>query len=290
MNDFLKFKILGSGGCTSIPRACCNCNICNEARLKGEPYKRTGCSLYLYNLNMLIDTPEDINYQLNRDSINNIDNILYSHWDPDHTLGMRIIEQLRLSCLDYFRNIYCSNPINIYALKDVSYEIKAIKNKFGSYLDYYSSLNLCNINEISPNNCITLNDIKITFIPIVSSCTSTAFVFEHLDKKIIYAPCDNKPFPNSELFRNSDIAILGGYIPNERFKNNIYIPIGNEIYNAMFTMDEIIEIKNKYKIKKVILTHLEENWGKSYDDYQILKDTLKDHNIDFAYDGMEINI
>lgn len=290
MNNFLRFKILGSGGCTSIPRACCNCNICTEARLKGEPYKRTGCSLYLYNLNMLIDTPEDVNYQLNRDSIDNVDNILYSHWDPDHTLGMRIIEQLRLNWLDYFRNIDCSKSINIYALNDVFSEIKAIKNKFGSYLDYYSKLNLCSINEIPSNGYVNLDNIKITFIPILSNCTSTAFVFEQLDKKIIYAPCDNKPFPNSTIFMNADIAILGGYIPNEYFKNNIYIPMGNEIYSAMFTIDEIIEIKNKYNIKKVILTHLEENWGKSYYDYSRLEASLKEHNIYFAYDGMEINI
>ncbi len=36
--------ILGSGGCVSTPRACCNCRVCTEARQKGFPYARTGCS------------------------------------------------------------------------------------------------------------------------------------------------------------------------------------------------------------------------------------------------------
>lgn len=28
--------ILGSGGCVSTPRACCNCRVCTEARQKGR--------------------------------------------------------------------------------------------------------------------------------------------------------------------------------------------------------------------------------------------------------------
>ena len=53
-------------------------------------------------------------------------------------------------------------------------------------------------------------------------------------------------------------------------------------------MDEIIEIKKKYNIKQVIITHLEEDWGKSYDDYVELE---KEYDgIQFAYDGMEVEL
>ena len=42
----MKFIMLGSGGYIRIPRACCNCKVCKEAREKGYPYKRLGQSLY----------------------------------------------------------------------------------------------------------------------------------------------------------------------------------------------------------------------------------------------------
>ncbi len=45
-------------------------------------------------------------------------------------------------------------------------------------------------------------------------------------------------------------------------------------------MDEIVELKNKYQIKRVIITHLEEDWGKSYDDYEKLQKQFD--GIDFA--------
>ncbi|MGL5380734.1 MBL fold metallo-hydrolase [Clostridium sp.] len=281
------FKILGSGGCTSIPKPTCQCNICSEARLKGEPYKRSSCCLYVKDLKLLIDTPEDVNYQINRDNITEIENIFYSHWDPDHTLGIRLLEQLRLNWIDYFRGIKCSRPINIIGLPEVIDDIYNIKNKYGSYLDYYKSHNLCLVNK---TNKTIIKNIDISLVPIISNIVSTSFVFKYNNKKVIYAPCDNKPFPNNSLFNNADLLIMGGFIPTENFNHSIKIPLGNDIYTAMFTIDEIIHIKESFNIKTVVLTHLEENWGLSYDDYKKMEVSLKMHNILFSYDGMEIEI
>jgi phosphoribosyl 1,2-cyclic phosphate phosphodiesterase len=47
-----------------------------------------------------------------------------------------------------------------------------------------------------------------------------------------------------------------------------------------------IEIKNYYRIQRVIITHIDEMWGKSYEYYAELEKRLD--NIFFAYDGMEI--
>ena len=47
-----------------------------------------------------------------------------------------------------------------------------------------------------------------------------------------------------------------------------------------------MEIKRKYRIKRVIVTHIDEYWGKSYDQYREVEKTLD--NVSFAYDGMEI--
>ncbi len=42
------------------------------------------------------------------------------------------------------------------------------------------------------------------------------------------------------------------------------------------------------EIKEVFITHLEEDWGKSYDDYRELEREL--HFIHFAYDGLKIQL
>ena len=279
----MQIKVLGSGGCTTLPRPCCSCRICNEARIKNEPYKRSSCSIYLEDINLLIDTPEDISYSLNTQNIKSVDYIMYSHWDPDHTLGIRVIEQLRLHWYKFFNGKKCTNPLKIYALQDVLKDIYNIKNKFGSYLSYYEGLNLCKCNSISS---ITIENIKISLIPIITNIVSTAFVIESNAKKVIYAPCDNKPLPKDELLFNADLFILGGFIPTTGFNDGTILSRDNKIFNAMLTMEQIKEIKKNYKAKKIILTHLEEDWGLSFDDYN----KLNTDDIIFAYDGMILNV
>ena len=56
----MKLKIVGSGGMFPIPNPFCRCPICEEARLKRGRYQRLGPSLYIEDIQMLIDTPEDI--------------------------------------------------------------------------------------------------------------------------------------------------------------------------------------------------------------------------------------
>lgn len=135
-------KIIGSGGCVSIPKPLCQCNVCNEARKKGFPYARCGCSLYVEDSNLLIDTPEDISYALNNANIKKVEYILYSHIDPDHTMGMRVIEQLRLDWLANSVGIKCDNPITVGALPTILQDIKYQGTKYGSALDYYESMHL----------------------------------------------------------------------------------------------------------------------------------------------------
>lgn len=120
-----KLKIIGSGGCVSIPRPCCSCRVCREARAKGFPYARTGASLLIEDGNILIDTPEDINYGLNNGEVQTVECILYTHIDPDHTMGMRVVEQLRMDWLAESTGSRVRDPIAVMALPKVLQDLKA---------------------------------------------------------------------------------------------------------------------------------------------------------------------
>lgn len=56
----------------------------------------------------------------------------------------------------------------------------------------------------------------------------------------------------------------------------------------LFTLYKIDTIRKQYGIKEVIITHLVEDWGKSYDDYRELEKKL--NSIHFAYDGLKIQL
>jgi len=282
----MKFIIVGSGGCVSIPRALCKCEVCVEARQKGVPYSRCGCSLYLEDISLLIDTPEDINIALNNANIDTLDYIIYSHRDPDHTLGMRIIEQLRLQWLDFYENKKPNNPIIIYASNGVMQDINGVRSIYGSFMDYYEHLGL--IKRTTVEDKIVLDKINITFIRVPKSKNVDIFLFEQNSKKLVYAPCDCKDFPENEILFNADILIIGNTFIGDVLKNGIIIHEKHPLRQELHSIENIMELKKKYSIKTVIITHIEEDWGKSYDDYKSFEKEYE--NILFAYDGMKIEL
>ncbi len=277
--------ILGSGGCVSTPRACCNCRVCTEARQKGFPYARTGCSLFIEDVNILIDTPEDINASLNNSGIQKVEHILYSHCDPDHTMGMRVIEQLKMDWLADSLGKKPKNPIGIASLPAILEEIKMQGTKYGSSIAYYEAKGLACTKAI---RVFKQDSILIQLVPVNQQEHVAIFIISSNSKKIIYAPCDVKPFPKSEKFQGADVLIIGNTIVGDKLKNGFVLNEDNPLRKELFTLEEIDTIRKQHGIKEVIITHLEEDWGKSYDDYIRLERGL--NGIHFAYDGLKIQL
>ena len=279
----MKLKIVGSGGCVSTPKPCCTCRVCKEAREKGFPYARSGCSLFIEDEKILFDTPEDICYGLNNANVDDVQMVLYSHSDPDHTMGMRVFEQLRLNWMEVSVGNTCENPIDLISLPTIIDELKQQSTCKGPVLDYYEWRNLV---ACKKQYGVEKGDITIQIIPVDETERIAIFVIMQGDKKVIYAPCDVKPFPEHEIFKDADLLIVGNTIIGEVLKGGFVLGEDNPFRESLFVMEEIIGLKEKYNIPQVIMTHIEEDWGKSYDDYLELE---KEYDgIRFAYDGMEI--
>lgn len=255
----MKFKFLGTGGAIRIPKACCNCNICIEARQKGIPYKRLGQSLFLYNESILFDTPEDINEELNIHNISNVKNIFFSHWHPDHTLGCRIIEILNKNKL---------NPLNVYMPKE---NIEHFLNKQNPIFSYFENTGFCNIFKSNyPQN---FNEITVSRIKLLNNF-SYAFLITEKSKKVLYCPCHSNCIPIKKDFFDLDLLIMN----LGTFQNNI------SSLETNFEADNIRIIK-KLNPKKTIFTHIEESYNLNYNDCINLQSEY--NNIIFAFDGME---
>lgn len=97
-----------------------------------------------------------------------------------------------------------------------------------------------------------------------------------------------KPFPEDSLLENADLMIIGNTIIGDVLKGGFILIENNRLREELFIMEEIQHLKERYNIKKIIMTHLEEDWGKSYDDYVELEKQY--NNIFFAYDGMTIEV
>lgn len=81
---------------------------------------------------------------------------------------------------------------------------------------------------------------------------------------------------------------MQGSFVGDVLKDGFILEEDNRLRRELFVVEEIAALKEKYHIRRVIITHLEEDWGKSYDDYAALQKKLD--GIEFAYDGMKIRL
>ena len=285
----MQLAILGSGGSTTVPRPGCQCRVCTEARTRGIPYARSGPSMFILDVNLLFDTPEEISSQLNRNRINMINYVFYTHWHPDHTLGMRIVERMYKFWLGMFvRGEKPRNKVKVCALRKVMEDLKAIRNKHGSFFSYYEKAGLIEALELESEKPFKIRNFKITPFEVQSTYNiSTVFLIQEDGKRVIYAPCDVKPFPENLELENLDLLIIGSFHPEGPLKEGIIIPQNNLLRKELFSLEEIQELAQKLNAKETIVTHIEEEWGKTYDEYKQLE---KKYDLKFSYDGMKIKI
>ena len=280
----MKLTILGSGGCTVIPKPLCRCRICREARNKGIPYTRTGPAAFLHDINLLIDTPAEIIQQLNRESIECIDYLTFTHLDPDHIEGFRAVEQITLD----FRTWHAHPEKQICLLlpEILADRLGKITSQYGSNLEYYLKHGFVRLEILKEKTGI--DSVGITAIPVDrGSQTSFIYVFEKEKSKIVYAPCDIKPFPvQRREVRNADVLVIQPGIFEEGLKHGFIYPPDHISRTTLYTFAETLEIYKQIAAKKVVFTHLEEYWNRSYDDYKILEEQIP--HITFARDGLSI--
>lgn len=269
-----------------IPKPLCQCQICREAREKGIPYARSGPASFLHDINLLIDTPGEIISQLNRCSIDRIEYLIFTHLDPDHIEGFRVVEQI---ALDFRRwRTYPEKQIALILPEQLIDSLKTIKSQYGSFLDFY--INRGFIRLISFQGKVWLNEIEITAIPVDSGTQhSFIYIFEKAGRKIVYASCDIKPFPEDKReVQHPDLLIIQPGIFETKLKHNFEYPSEHISRKTLYTFEQTMGIAKRLNSKKTVFVHLEEYWNRSYNDYRAIESEYD--GIQFAHDGLVLKV
>jgi phosphoribosyl 1,2-cyclic phosphate phosphodiesterase len=157
---------------------------------------------------------------------------------------------------------------------------------YGALLDYYEKMGLARRKLITEP--FTAGGVVITAVPVGDDKSVSVFVFEKNGRKAVYAPCDCKPFPINEHTRGADVLIVGNTFVGDILKGGRFIGGAHPLRAELHSMDEVLDIGRRSLAANIIITHIEEGWGKSYDDYTALETQYP--GVKFAYDGMEITI
>jgi phosphoribosyl 1,2-cyclic phosphate phosphodiesterase len=280
----MELTILGSGGCMVIPKPLCRCPVCEEARRKGVPYERTGPSTFIHDENLLIDTPAEIAAQLNRSHIERIDYLLFTHLDPDHVEGSRVVEQITLDFRTW--QAYPDKQIRLILPDKLDNRLKDIRSIYGPLINYYEEQGF--VQRIPFRETMEIGEMEITGIPVDrGSQLSFIYVFKKEGRRVVYAPCDIKPFPEDrEEVQKSDLLVIQPGIFEDGLKHGFIYGKGHISKSTLYTFEETVALANRIQASHILFIHLEEYWNRSHDDYVALE--AKFDNIRFAYDGMHV--
>jgi phosphoribosyl 1,2-cyclic phosphate phosphodiesterase len=280
----MKWTILGSGGCMVIPKPLCQCRICRQARERGVPYARAGPSAFLHDINLLIDTPAEISCLLNRCRIRRVDHLIFTHLDPDHVEGFRVVEQIALDFRTW--HAYPAKQIRLLFPQELHEHLRSIRSQYGPLVDYYEKRGFIRLALFQDS--IQVGPVRIDAIPVDrGEQTSFVYVLGRAGRKTVYAPCDLKPFPEHRTeVQRPDLLIIQPGIFEGGLKHRFKYPADHISRATLYTFEQTLELAARIEAKKVLLVHLEEYWNRSYDDYC----ALESDGVRFAYDGIHINV
>jgi phosphoribosyl 1,2-cyclic phosphate phosphodiesterase len=266
----MRFTILGSGGAIPVPRPLCQCTLCRAAR-KNIRLKRNSCSAYIKDIFTLIDCPEDIGDSLNRFNVKRVDNLLVTHWHPDHTFGLRVLLESQYDFLEKKAN----RIINIYIAKRVYDTLRA----HYPAIDYYvETLKVARIRFVDDGDEVTFTAIMCRIIGYEGKNSDWyAYLFTtESGHHVLYAPCDTIHFTNYTTLPKVHLLIHEcGIFSYDKVRDELSFP------DMLLRLTEI-------NPQKTILVHLEEielqKWGLTH--LEKLTHKHQNLNIQFAYDGM----
>ena len=266
-----------------IPKPLCQCRVCRQARDLGIPYARAGPSAFLHDINLLIDTPAEISCLLNRCHIRRVHHLIFTHCDPDHVEGFRVVEQIALDFRTWLA--YPQKQICLLLPDELSESLYSIQSQYGPLVDFYKKSGFIRIASFRDN--IRIGPVSIDAILVDrGSRIAFVYVFNRKGCKVVYAPCDLKPFPEHRAeIQKPDLLIIQPGMFERGLKHRFKYPLDHISRTTLYTFEQTLDLAARIKARKVLFVHLEEYWNRSHDDYC----ALESDRVRFAYDGMQIN-
>lgn len=284
----MSIEVLGSGGAVRTPRPGCQCELCVNARTQGIPWASTGPSLFVHGPNVLIDTPEDSCYQLDRAGLLPIAAALYSHWHPDHTAGQRVWETCNADFLNW-PPAPIATPIYVTPNVWQDFEKVGIAEAFR----YKEAMGYIKIHVTGEP--IELGGWRITAHALAESYVN-AFLFAALDgsRRVLIAMDELFGWePPAELC-GVDLAVLPkGLFAHHPFNGVRLIPEDHPVLQGEATWEQTLAMVARLAPARTLFMHIEEPERFTPDDYLKLAAQLRTErgwDVTFAYDTLVIEL
>lgn len=273
-----------------IPRALCDCGVCVQARERGIPYARNNPSLFVHGPDVLVDTPGEINVQLNRSTVTTIAACCYSHWHPDHTMGRHIFSLLNADFRAWPYRPRRTTPL--YLPEQVARDSRQFLGLWDHLRYLEERERVVEIRELADGDAVELGEVTIRPLRLAQGFVY-AFLFEEDGKRLLVVMDEIDGWDPPAEARGVDLAVVPkGLAEFHPLTGERHMPAEHPAFEEEATFEETLAIVEKLDARRVVMTHIEESDSLSHDDLVQLSDQLNAGglNISFAYDTQIVEV
>ena len=257
---------LGTGAGFLVPIFFCACDVCEAARRHPE-HRRTRAAVALIGQETtLIDAGPDLEFQLERESIRQVDRIFITHWHYDHVWGLGALGGVGFASK--------SPPCVIY----VPYQVVHHFEQSFAYLR-----NSINLHPVHPGDRIDLPDATWEVVQCNHTDHSVGYIIEST-QTFAYLVGSVPPADTVERLKGLDLLIPEATLDelDEEWRE--------------FSLPRAVEFWTKTGIPRCILTHLScHSWkdgrliaGMSHSERSTYESSVP--GLTIAYDGMRVKL
>ncbi len=290
----LTVTVLGSGGNSPIPTPTCGCRICERARSVGVPEARHGNSLYLEELSAVVDAPEFVYETLERAGVTDLEYLLVTHWHPDHTAGLRVLQSRSAErmfaendhgLVDAFRQ---SRPTLVTTRR--VYERTC--DTYGAVRHFVEDVGVADIHFLDEEP-LTIGDTAVEAVPYSLSGDgdgdATAFVIRDGETTVVLATDDARYLDTGALPVDVDLAVFEcGYFPETPDGTPILTDTDAAILGDELTHEEVLARIDRLDPDRALLTEIEHFYGRTHEEFRALETEYD--AVSFAHDGLTIEV
>ena len=289
----MRIEVLGAGGAHPVPRPFCNCPSCTEARTNGAPYTRYCPSLFIHDLGMVIDTPEESGVQLNRAGIARVEAALYSHWHPDHTAGSRVFEANYDPDISWEVNPkrYCTTVFIPQRVADTFSQYHDLTTR----LSYLERAGVITRHFIPAGESVTWRGCTITPFLLAEDYVC-GFILESNNRRVLICMDELNNWQPDPALGSFDLTIMpAGVFEFDPLTNQRRIPADHPILIREATYAETLDMLRAIDTKRVVFMHLNHSDQLTYEQFRQLGVRMTEQSnahpiYEFAYDGMLIEL
>jgi len=284
----MRLEILGSGGALSTPRALCACALCQQARQRGVPYSRSGPSVFVHGPDLIIDTPEDVVSSLARSSVECIAAGTYSHWHPDHVLGLRLWESLNGDYLGWPAH---NGKTPIYLPDRVACDIREKLGVWESF-EFMQRRGLVEIIELGEGEGFQIGAYCVTPLALAEEYVFAQLI-EGQGRRVFVAADELFGWWPPDDLGHLDVAVLPlGVVEFDLLSGARHYPADHPVLAREATVEQTLAVVRQLDVDRVVLTHISEADQVGYDEALQLQQQwqAEDLPVSMAYDGLLIEV